>query len=371
MSRKGKPSKPVRRSEYGGRGANIAGIVVLSVFAVIALLTIFRVRIPMPHIPLPAQLDSTPARVILVFSLLVLLLLAGATLLKAREARKARAWPGVQGRITVSRRIEGPVEPVSTNAPLPPEIEIEFTYEVAGTSYIGDRPTLAERIAGTEADRLLARYPAGTEVTVFHDPADPSVSVLERDTPDGMAGGCLLAVIAGLAVMFFLMRLVTEGPAFLTALTTTALPGVDLTVLMVFLVPAAFFLIPAGLMLRNSMTVRRWPITEAFILQTGVRQTGSDDAARVHYPQVKYRYTVGGKEYAGNTISHGMTAGGGRGHAEKVIARYPVGSRIPVRYNPENPQQAALEARFSWMGWVLLVLGLLFVVIALIAATSD
>lgn len=62
-------------------------------------------------------------------------------------------------------------------------------------------------------------------------------------------------------------------------------------------------------------------------------------------PVVVYQYQVSGNPYQGQTIKAGEQFFNVRlmGDAQKTIARYPVGAQVMVHYNPENPQESALE----------------------------
>lgn len=73
-----------------------------------------------------------------------------------------------------------------------------------------------------------------------------------------------------------------------------------------------------------------------------VRRTGK---SRSEIPVVVYQYQVNGKPYTGQVIKAGEQFFNVRlmGDAQKTIARYPVGAQVMVHYNPENPQESALE----------------------------
>ncbi len=73
-----------------------------------------------------------------------------------------------------------------------------------------------------------------------------------------------------------------------------------------------------------------------------VRRTGN---SRSEIPVVVYQYQVNGKPYTGQVIKAGEQYFSVRlyGDAQKAIARYPVGAQVMVYYNPENPQESALE----------------------------
>jgi hypothetical protein len=58
-------------------------------------------------------------------------------------------------------------------------------------------------------------------------------------------------------------------------------------------------------------------------------------------PRVTYSYSVNGNSYVSQRISF---AGGYRPKdTDAILARYPVGSEVPVSYAPENPAEATLE----------------------------
>ena len=62
-----------------------------------------------------------------------------------------------------------------------------------------------------------------------------------------------------------------------------------------------------------------------------------------HYPDIRYDYEVAGKRYTSSSIrfsgAHFRTNDG----AQQVVDRYPAGSTVMVRYDPDNPATAVLE----------------------------
>ena len=67
-----------------------------------------------------------------------------------------------------------------------------------------------------------------------------------------------------------------------------------------------------------------------------------------HY-HVKYRYVITGVEYTGTRINE-------FGSPERTYAltgerRFPIGAKIPVRYNSRNPAESVLEVTFPW-SWI-------------------
>lgn len=131
-------------------------------------------------------------------------LIAAATITKQLEARKAASWKKASGRIVRSALRE-----TKRNGKEAVEPDIEYEFTISFKPYRGNRPNFAEIVGDEDAKALVKRYPEGASVTVWHDPADPTKSVIDRDLPKGFAGiwvlvGVLVAIIAACAWWFIL-----------------------------------------------------------------------------------------------------------------------------------------------------------------------
>ena len=80
--------------------------------------------------------------------------------------------------------------------------EVEYTYEVNGRVHRGDRVSFdfASKAGDDEkARKTVAKYPAGSSVTVHYDPASPDRSVLEPGMHESTAlesrGGWILLAV--------------------------------------------------------------------------------------------------------------------------------------------------------------------------------
>jgi hypothetical protein len=186
----------------------------------------------------------------------------------------------------------------------------------------------------------------------------------EEDRWDGLRAR-LIVIALLVAVVAFLWRMDGDD-----SLVRAALPNADPVAVISFLIPAAFFLIPAGVMLRDARKVRRWPRVPGVVVSTAaVAMKGPPgSAARSRRPVVRYRYTAGGVERRGDTLWFGRQEGGGEGWTRKVLARYPVGAAVEVFCNPANPEQTSLEAAASPFAWAMLAVGLALLAGAVYAA---
>jgi hypothetical protein len=133
-----------------------------------------------------------------------------------RRALAQADWPSMPGIITATEinpgRIAGP-----GNQPAE-FVRIVYGYEVDGATYSADRVNLNPVPVEADSDegrRLLQTYPTGAAVTVYHDPANPSEAILEREpSPVGFYAGLALlgmAAVAGLAA-FSLGRGLSDKP---------------------------------------------------------------------------------------------------------------------------------------------------------------
>lgn len=131
------------------------------------------------------------------------------------------------------------------------------------------------------------------------------------------------------------------------------------------------FLVGMGLLtLWKGIQMSAWPSVEGVVtacrLQERREQVAySDRSTRTMVsfePMVDYYYSVDGQNYAGQRISP-IEKRFARQLAQKMLDRYPVGTPIHVRYNPQNPAEAFLSVSVSWSG-----LGFVLAGVALIAA---
>lgn len=101
---------------------------------------------------------------------------------------------------------------------------------------------------------------------------------------------------------------------------------------------------------RQMKTVRArsaWPTVAATIQSSAVRQAEERDEdgrlETVYYPDVAYRYVVGGNTYDTATITPGSLGRGQARQSQAICDRYPSGGQVQARYNPASPDEAYLE----------------------------
>jgi hypothetical protein len=104
-------------------------------------------------------------------------IILGSMLYKRIMTKRAKDWPSAPGRVK-SSRISYESSTEKTNG-MP---YVVYVYEVNGRKYEGSVIVPGDlTIAGNDyAAKIVARYPAGTNVSVYYNPSNPEDAFLER-----------------------------------------------------------------------------------------------------------------------------------------------------------------------------------------------
>jgi hypothetical protein len=118
-----------------------------------------------------------------------------------QNAQASSAWPTTDGTVTSSEVVR--VSDADGGVTYSPEVT--YSYSVDNVQYVGDTISFGENTYSSKrkAEGISADYPVGKAVTVYHDPLEPEVSVLEP----GVSGGSYIALAVG--VVFILIGLIT------------------------------------------------------------------------------------------------------------------------------------------------------------------
>ena len=115
-------------------------------------------------------------------------------------------WSMAAGRVvrsTTQARRQG-IGDGATTVTVP---RVEYEFSVGGRTWRGERISIGEDTGGANTEATLARYPVGTVVSVYYDPATPANCVLERDIPKGVGKGLVFplvfiaAIVAGVVAL--------------------------------------------------------------------------------------------------------------------------------------------------------------------------
>lgn len=112
------------------------------------------------------------------------------------KSQKAKSWPTAEGTI-----ISSDVELARSHASgrrrsrRTYRAEVMFEYNVDGKTYTSNRVVM-EGFSSSKrsyAEKVVERYPEGEAVTVYYDPTDPTMAVLEP----GKVGGAFIPFVVG------------------------------------------------------------------------------------------------------------------------------------------------------------------------------
>ena len=100
---------------------------------------------------------------------------------------------------------------------------------------------------------------------------------------------------------------------------------------------------------------RNWPTVPGEIMERGLGDVVGVENPASYAPHVKYRYSVGGKEYVNEQVYTVGKIGYPRDKALRLVNDLP--NPVPVHYNPQDPSESYLLANPRWVGWLILAMG--------------
>ncbi len=159
---------------------------------------------------------------------------------------------------------------------------VVYEYELFGKKLRNNRVSIGEDLGNFEVDETLARYPVGTNVTVYYNPRNPKEAVLERDAPKGM-WGCITTGVLGLAAAY-LIAVFGFGKLY-DALTSFWSPA-NATRVLFFSIFGLFIAMILETVRRGLATAQSWPVVQGRIEKSessssrALRTTTRADRAR-------------------------------------------------------------------------------------------
>ncbi|OKO69196.1 hypothetical protein AC629_41480 [Bradyrhizobium sp. NAS80.1] len=309
-----------------------------------------------------------------------LILVAAAV--KTWQTREARSWPQAAGKVVRSVAEVREVRVSDDDREEGYRLEnrnfanVTYEYAVGGRKLRNNRISIGEDLGNFEVAEKLAKYPAGSIVTVYYNPRHPDQAVLERDLPKGLWGCLGIGTLIVLAIVFGSAFGLNQGYAYLAR--HIARP--DLAGLVVGF--GAFGLVVAlvgwGVQRQASMATR-WPVVPGTIKLSGIEQyheasePGEARGTEMFGMRVTYTYLYQNVSYTNECarVAAG-TPGASDKMAEKLMSRYQDGATVEVRVNPDNPAEAALDARGDGrIAYVLWGIAAIFAALAVFVATRG
>jgi len=91
-----------------------------------------------------------------------------------------------------------------------------------------------------------------------------------------------------------------------------------------------------------SYSTKTWPAVNALIIESKVVEVETKIGFN-YRPVVKYKYTVDGKEYTGNSIRFIDFNYWQRANALQVVENFPTGKELESRYHKTHPKMTVLD----------------------------
>ena len=298
------------------------------------------------------------------------------------DAKRSINWPSTQGVVTFSKIEEQrhAAQNLKGDSLIRDEdvLDITYSYRVNGVEYESDRVAFGLGMGLDELEGKLRQAVKGSQITVFYDPEDPSVAVLEP-------GGEYLLFLYALFFNLGLILLIPPAVYYLLRLLSlTVVPAlkVDTSRNMKHRLRGASgpldYILKGNLIQRVTMLImfpllflaflgwmgvgvhlvylgvdgyihpngdQRWPQARGLIVRSEMTQevarrlnsSGSSDYTR-YYLEVEIEYRVTTGRYL--LYDYHSTDDGDR--AETLRAEYPRGASLTVYYNPDDPQEGQL-----------------------------
>ncbi len=118
-----------------------------------------------------------------------------------KRENATQTWPTVSGEITASK-INRRHDSEQGYVEYP---HVSYTYEVNGKKHHSSNIMAGGELGGVKVESTLARYPLGSQVTVYYDPQNPKDAVLEPGNK---------TISKGLWLMLALMNIFICGMGF-------------------------------------------------------------------------------------------------------------------------------------------------------------
>jgi hypothetical protein len=292
-------------------------------------------------------------------------LLLGAAAYKSLQVRAAREWPSAAGKVVASHAEIRETRVIDSDREDGYRTEqrnyanIVYEYSVAGKTLRNNRVSIGEDRGNFQVSETIAKYPAGTVVTVYYNPLHPKEAVLERDLPKGLWGCLGIGTAITLAIVFGSAIGLNKMSEFIS----TRLVDPKLSPLVIaFGAFGAVIALFALVMQKQARLAKNWPVVDGTIKLSGLdeyRAAPSDSGRRgttMYERKVSYAYHFNNVAYSNEHASFSSNSATTSPWVLRLWGMdYQDGANVKVWVNPANPSEATLNPRspFAWFLWLL------------------
>ena len=130
-----------------------------------------------------------------------------------RKAESSQGWPSTSGQVSEARVSHHTSTDTDGDTQDSYSPEVCYHYQTGGQEYDGSKIGFGFQQSfnsRSQAEQALSRFPEGSQVTVYYNPANPAEAVLERK-----AGGSTLSLVLGIIFLLVGLCLGCSGLVFL------------------------------------------------------------------------------------------------------------------------------------------------------------
>ncbi len=118
----------------------------------------------------------------------------------------------------------------------------------------------------------------------------------------------------------------------------------------------------------QALASRQWPAVDGVIVVSDLQRSKGSDGGFMYRPEISYRYEVQGRQFISSRTQFGdRLALSWSRPAMRILQKYPVGTRVSVRYAPDDPEEAVLETGIRGILLAGIACGALFLASGIVA----
>jgi hypothetical protein len=305
-----------------------------------------------------------------------------AAIVKTWQVREARNWPQAPGKVVTSVAEVREVTVLDDEREGGSRLEsrnfanVTYEYSVGSRKLHNNRISIGEDLGNFQVAEKLAKYPAGSIVTVYYNPRHPDQAVLERDLPKGLWGCLGIGTVIVLAIVLGSAFGLNQSYAYLAR--HIARP--DLAGLVVGFGAFGLAIALFGLAMHRQASIeRRWPVVPGKIKLSEMeeyREANEDSARRgteMFGKRVFCTYSYRSVSYTSECarVATGSPSASNK-MLQRLLSRYQDGASVEVYVNPDNPAETTLNPRGDGrIAYVLWGIAAIFAALALFVATRG
>jgi hypothetical protein len=126
-----------------------------------------------------------------------------------------------------------------------------------------------------------------------------------------------------------------------------------------FVILGAMALCYGTIVIIRAKASTHWPTVQGKVIFASMRTDSGGDNTTYH-ADIQYDFCVDGVTFTGKRVAYGDYGSSDTQHAERVLSRYPVGTKVAVYYMPDRPEECLLEPGLRFQSLSIMGFGLLF-----------